>query len=103
MADPLGMWGGYFAAKVFLFFAGVLRVSFLWNILFLIFVILPLPAKLRGKRWANPARQALNFLLASALLWSDSWLPPVTYVIEFFTKYDLPTASYSFNFIKNTL
>jgi cellulose synthase operon protein YhjU len=100
--DPLGVWGAYFGTKAVLHLLGYLRMQFWLNTFFLVFLLLPMPKALSEKRWANPARQTLNVVLALLLLWSDSWLPSLAYAVDFFSKYDLPSFGYMARFFATT-
>lgn len=73
-------WSFYFLAKLGLFYAG--RIDFDWpaNLLLALFLLWPLGE--RVPRWAHLARTWLAWPLALALLYYDSYLPPIGRVLS---------------------
>lgn len=71
----LGVWGYYFIAKLGLFGMGLIAFHVPENLIFAAFVSLPAPVLRRTKTM-------LAAVLAIALLYHDSWLPPVSRVIS---------------------
>ncbi len=72
---PLGIWGYYFSAKLALYGLGVMDFHPVKNLAFAAFVMLPVA----------PLRRLVNIvapLLAVALLYHDSWLPPIGRLFE---------------------
>ncbi len=73
----LRIWGYYFAAKLVLFGLELIGLHPLENLVFALFVLwLPLSRFWRG------IKEAVSVMIAFALLYYDSWLPPITRVIE---------------------
>lgn len=67
----LGAWNLYFLAKFALVWFGLLNFQALPNLLFAAALLLPLP------RWAAHLRTVLALPAGIALLYHDSWLPPL--------------------------
>ncbi|MBA4500837.1 cellulose biosynthesis protein BcsG [Marinobacterium marinum] len=89
----LGHWNLYFLCKLGMFWLGYLNLQPLPNIVFAAFLLLPLPWT-----WLRHARLLIAVPLAIALLYQDSWWPPITRllnqpgVMDFSGKYLLELA-----------
>ncbi|TAN60336.1 cellulose biosynthesis protein BcsG, partial [bacterium] len=46
----MGMWSFYFIAKMYLHYNGSIHIDVFWNILFLVFIVLPAPKMVAGRR-----------------------------------------------------
>lgn len=68
----MGVWAGYFFAKLYLAAAGYIGLHVLANLAFAASLAWPLP-----RRWMRVLRQVLAVPLAISLLYYDSWLPPI--------------------------
>lgn len=66
----LGLWNVYFIAKFALAHYEYLTLNFLYNGLLLLFILLPLK-----NRFLRLVRTGLALIAATALLYSESWLP----------------------------
>lgn len=73
----LGLWNFYFIAKLFLFWAGYIDFHVYYNLVFAAALIVPLPPL-----WLHRLRQLIAIPFGVALLYFDSWLPPVKRLIE---------------------
>ncbi len=73
----LGAWNYYFLAKLFLFWQHYIDFHALENLAFAAFLLAPIRSS-TGRH----LRQAMAFPTAIALLYYDSWLPPVTRVLD---------------------
>jgi cellulose synthase operon protein YhjU len=73
----LGMWGFYFAAKLALYWKELIGFHSLANIAFAAFVLFPV----KHAFW-NKAKLVASVLSALALLYYDSWLPPIGRVLS---------------------
>lgn len=73
----LGSWSFYFLAKLLLFWQGLIGFHPLENLAFAAFILFP--AKTGPGR---AAKNAASMLLAAALLYYDSWLPPIGRVLS---------------------
>ena len=72
----LGAWNLYFLAKFAMVWFGLLNFQVLPNLLFAAALLLPLP------RWASILRAVLALPAGIALLYRDSWLPPLERLLE---------------------
>jgi cellulose synthase operon protein YhjU len=68
----MGIWSFYFFGKLFLYAGGYIDFSILLNLAFALALIVPL-----GSRGLRIARQVMAVPLSLALLYHDSWLPPI--------------------------
>jgi len=68
----MGVWAWYFFAKLYLAASGYIGLHVLANLAFAAALALPLP-----RRWMRIARHVAAVPLAIALLYHDSWLPPI--------------------------
>jgi cellulose synthase operon protein YhjU len=73
----MGIWGFYFFGKLFLYAGGYIDFSVALNLALALFLIVPL--RVRGLR---VARQMLAVPAGVALLYHDSWLPPIQRVLS---------------------
>ncbi|HHB12228.1 MAG TPA: cellulose biosynthesis protein BcsG [Chromatiales bacterium] len=73
----LGPWGIYFSAKLALYAEQAIGFHALENLALALFVALPLRAP-----WLRRMRQAVALPLGLALLYYDSWLPPVSRLLD---------------------
>ena len=69
----MGLWSLYFFAKFFLYAGKYIDFHMWLNLGFAIFLVLPL-----RKRWLNIGRQIIALPAGIALLYHDSWLPPIS-------------------------
>ena len=72
----MGLWAYYFFAKLYLFWQGYIDLDVPLNLGFAVLVALPVGAH-RIARWA---KQAVAIPLGAALLYHDSWFPPISRV-----------------------
>jgi len=73
----MGLWSFYFFGKLFLFVGGYIDFHILLNFAFAIFLIIPLKRPL-----LRIARQVVAIPAGLALLYHDSWLPPLQRVMS---------------------
>lgn len=95
----MGLWNFYFLGKLYLYFRGFIRINFLLNILFIIFLIIPVPQKLNFRGHIKTAKYLLGLILALSLLWHDSWLPPFFDSVIFLNQQGIPSNKYIYRFI----
>jgi cellulose synthase operon protein YhjU len=73
----MGFWNLYFAAKLYLFFAGKLNPSWWLNLLFAAALIVPL-----RRRWMRNVRTVLAVIAGIALYYHESDFPPISRAIS---------------------
>lgn len=73
----LGVWGFYFIAKLALYWKELIGFHTLANLALAVFILFPV----KHVRWRR-MKQAATLLLAVALLYYDSWLPPIGRVLS---------------------
>jgi len=95
----MGAWSFYFLAKLYLYFRGYLRLDFMLNLLFIIFLIIPVPAQLKSYRSLTVVKQVFGGILGLLLLWHDSWLPPLWFTLSFVEQGGMPSKEYVYRFL----
>lgn len=78
----MGMWSFYFLGKVYLSFRGYIRFDFLLNLLFALFLIIPVTEKLPARRLLKATKFVLAIVVAFVLLWHETWFPPLIRTIN---------------------
>lgn len=75
----MGIWNFYFIAKLFLYFGHYTGFHVWHNLLFALFLSIPLPERFaRYRKW----RQLVAIPAGIALLYYDTWLPPISRVFS---------------------
>ncbi|TAN60789.1 cellulose biosynthesis protein BcsG [bacterium] len=95
----MGMWSFYFIAKMYLYYNGSIHIDVFWNILFLVFIVLPAPKMVAGRRAFTIWRVIVNLSLAFFLLWHDSWLPPFFEAGAHLNEQGMPSLGYIIYFL----
>ncbi len=95
----MGLWSFYFLAKLYLDFRGFIRLDFIPNILFILLLMIPIPTKIRFRRFIKTARLFISLVLGLVLLWHDSWLPPLFDSMVFLNQQGIPSGEYIYRFI----
>ncbi|WP_267225963.1 cellulose biosynthesis protein BcsG [Dyella silvae] len=72
----MGLWNLYFIAKIYLASIDVLKPIWWLNLLFALALLVPL-----SRRWQSTTRQVLALVVAFALMYRESSLPPIGYVL----------------------
>lgn len=73
----LGAWNFYFIAKFGLYWGGYINFHLLYNCLFAAVLLVPL-----GPLWLHRLRTIVAIPAGVALLYYDSWLPPIRRLVE---------------------
>jgi len=73
----LGLWNVYFIGKLILLWAGYLNFHPYYNLVFASILLLPLPPL-----WLHRLRHVIAVPAGIALLYYDSWFPPVSRLLE---------------------
>ena len=95
----MGLWNFYFLAKLYLYFKGFIRLGFVWNLLFCVFLLIPIPERNRFHRPLTVVKYSLGVVFGFLLLWSDSWFPPLGESIAFLNHQGWPTKEYVYRFL----
>lgn len=86
----LGMWGYYFIAKLGMLCMGYIAFHALENLVFAAFLLLPATSRL-----LHSAKNIMAVVMAVALFYHDSWLPPIGRLLSQATL----LSSFSFSYI----
>jgi len=96
----MGLWSFYFLAKFYLYFRGFIRFDFVLNLLFLIFLFIPVPKQLkRYHKSCAVVKFSSSVILGLLLLWHDSWLPSLWDAATFLEEQGAPTKEYIYRFL----
>jgi hypothetical protein len=95
----VAFWGFYFLAKFYLYLRGTLRLDFIFNFFFLLFLLLPTPGRLKNSKRFSAARFGVSVALGALLLWHDSWLPPFSETLRFVEREGIPSKEYLYRFL----
>ncbi|MBI4665579.1 MAG: cellulose biosynthesis protein BcsG [Nitrospinae bacterium] len=93
------LWSFYFFAKLFLYYKEYIKFDVTYNLLFALFLTIPIPEKIRFRGVIVTGRVALGIILAISLLWHDSWLPPPTEGASFLMSQGIPSTEYIYSFL----
>ncbi len=86
----MGLWTFYFLAKLYLHFKGYIYLDFILNLLFAVFLIIPIPQHFRFHKVFSVLRNSIGLVLGFFLLWHDYYLPPFSEAIQFIQTQMLP-------------
>jgi cellulose synthase operon protein YhjU len=89
----------YFLFKFYLFAKGSITLDIPYNLVFLMYCVVPVPATLSNQRLLRSAKAVISVILALSLLWHDSWLPPVLDAGVFLNQQGIPSFGYIISFI----
>jgi cellulose synthase operon protein YhjU len=95
----MGAWSFYFLAKLYLYFRGYLRLDFVLNLLFIIFLVLPVPSRPKFHRSLTIAKYFLGAVFGLLLLWHESWLPPLRSALVFVHEQGMPSKEFVYRFL----
>lgn len=95
----MSLWSFYFLAKLYLYFRGFIRLDFFLNLLFMAFLVIPLPKRLKPSKPFMIIKSFLSLTLGLLLLWHDSWLPPFFDSMIFLNQQGIPSKEYIYQFI----
>jgi cellulose synthase operon protein YhjU len=96
----IAVWNFYFLLKLYLSFKGAIELDIMLDLLFLFFIMLPVPQAISKYRTFRFSRNILNVVLAVLLLWHESWLPPILYSASFLKEQGVPSFGYMVSFIR---
>ncbi|MDH3973127.1 MAG: cellulose biosynthesis protein BcsG [Deltaproteobacteria bacterium] len=95
----MGLWNFYFLAKLYLYSRHFIRFYLLSNILFVLFLLLPVPKERKFSTQMTIAKQGLSVIIALGLLWKESWLPPPLEGFARLSEQGIPTGEYILSFL----
>lgn len=99
IAVVMGPWSLYFIAKGYLYLRGYIRISFIWNLILAIFLMIRVPKEKKNYRPLTIGKNFLDAVFGVLLLWHDSWLPTFKESFLFLTDERLPSKEYIFQFL----
>lgn len=95
----MGLWNFYFLAKLYLYFRGFIRLGIFWNILFMAFLIIPVPKQFKYYKPLTVLKYSLSVIFGLLLLWRDSWFPPLLESLTFLNQQGWPSKEYMYSFL----
>ena len=99
----VALWNCYFFFKLYLYVAGAINPDVTLNLLLLLFVVLPVGARLQRSRVFMAGKTAVGLFLALLLLWHDSWLPSLAETGHLIQEYGMPSTEYVLSFLGRAL
>lgn len=93
------LWSFYFLGKLYLYVRGYIHFHPILNVLFAIFLIIPVSKNLPFYRLLKTVKIFLSVVFAFSLLWYDSWLPPLFYSIQQLEQQGMPSKEYIVHFL----
>ena len=88
----MGLWSFYFLAKFYLYFRGFIRFDFVLNLLFFLFIMIPVSRQLaRYHKSVAAVKLFFGLILGLLLLWHDSWLPSIRDSLTFVEQGGMPS------------
>ena len=95
----VALWNAYFLFKLYLYVAGAINLNVAFNLLLLLFVVLPVGDRLQRSRAFMLGKTVIGLFVALLLLWYDSWLPSLVETGHLIQEYGLPSTGYVLSFI----
>ncbi len=95
----MGLWTFYFAAKIYLYYKGFIRLDIVLNILFLAFLLIPIPGQFKFSKFVTMLKYFLSVVFGVLLLWHDSWLPAPLEAVRLLQQNGLPSREYIYGFL----
>jgi cellulose synthase operon protein YhjU len=95
----MGLWSFYFFGKLLLYLWGALRFHFFLNLLFIGFLVLPVPATLPHRRTLKTVKTVSSFVFGFLLLWHDSYFPPPMSTLKTFRQIGIPEKEYMYRLV----
>jgi len=99
----MGLWSWYFLVKGYLYFRGLIAFDPLFNLLFVVWLLVPLPQAVTRSWVIMAARALLNTVVALLLLWHDSWLPPLFDTVGFLRDAGLPSKEFIYRLLADAI
>jgi hypothetical protein len=101
--QPFSVWVFFILLEIALYLMGAIRLDLALNLLFVLFVLLPMPRLFARYRSVQIGRFTVTLLLAVLLLWHQSWLPTPAQTLDLLVLYGLPSTDYMLAFIDRML
>jgi cellulose synthase operon protein YhjU len=95
----MGLWTFYFFAKLYLYYAGMIRFDVLLNLLLLAFLVLPLPKRSPYPLFLKAIKYVLSMIFGILLLWHDTWFPSPLDTVALLKQQGLPSREYVYSFL----
>lgn len=99
----MGLWTFYFLGKVYLYYRGYIRFEFLLNLLFALFLVIPLPQKLPARRFLRGMRFIVALAAAFLLLWHETWFPPLLRTVRLLSETGGISSAYIIRFLRDSV
>ncbi len=95
----MGLWTLYFAAKIYLYFTGSIRLDVILNLLFFAFLLIPIPEQSKSVKLLTFAKVFLSVVFAILLLWHDTWFPAPLDAYHLLKQNGIPSTEYIYSFL----
>ena len=95
----MGLWTLYFAAKIYLYYKGFIRLDIFLNLLFLAYLILPVPKQIKSIKSFQAVRLFLSVIFGVLLFWHDTWFPAPLDAFHLLKQNGMPSKEYIYSFL----
>ena len=99
----VALWNIYFLFKLYLDVIGAININVPLNLLFLLFIVLPVGSRLQCNGTFTVCKTAVGMFLALLLLWNESWLPSLVETGHLIQQYGIPSIGYVQSFVKEAV
>jgi cellulose synthase operon protein YhjU len=99
----MGLWTFYFLGKAYLHYRGYIRFDFLLNLIFALFIIIPLPQKFPARHFLRGVRFFISLMVALLLLWQETWFPPLLRTVRLLSETGGVSPAYIARFLKDSV
>ena len=99
----MGLWTFYFLGKAYLYYRGYIRFEFLLNLIFALFLVVPLPQKLSARRFLGGLRFFISLVVAFLLLWHETWFPPLLRTVRLLSETGGVSFAYVVRFLRDSV
>ena len=99
----MGLWTFYFLGKAYLYYRGYIRFEFLMNLLFALFLVIPLKEKLAARRFLMALRFVIALSAAFLLLWHETWFPSLLRAIRLLSETGGISPAYIARFLRDSV
>jgi cellulose synthase operon protein YhjU len=95
----MGIWTLYFAAKIYLYYRGFIRLDVFLNLLFLAFLIIPVPKQIKYPKLFQSVKLFFSVIFGVLLFWHDTWFPAPLDAYHLLKQNGMPSKEYIYSFL----
>ena len=99
----MGLWVFYFLGETYLYYRGYIGFSFFINLTFALFLIVPIPRRLRSRRLFMGMRLVAAIIAAFLILWSETRFPSILRTVKLLSETGGVSNAYIVRFLKDSV